>query len=454
MKIQSFLPIVAVVLCCAQTPPAQQPVFTILYSPTSPDAVGGDPTELFEAKPGLLYVLGQLMNNVHGSSVFSLASGGVFSPIYSLPAVTISAAFAQSADSSIYEPAFLGDTVKGNGGYYISFNLNGGGLQKYDPPSEWQSGMQIISAPPGVFYDILGHPQSGTAPELWALGRIDVNGSVTIVHQFSGTDGAPTGSNIVYGPDGNIYGVGNQQHGGVSPGFIYRITPTGAYSQVVALPSVSFKGTLPLLAASDGNLYGSFEYAGTNNTGMIYQVALDGKFQVVANFPSTGMIQPMTLMEASDGNIYGSSNSNYIFRYNMATQQLSSIYVMNPSGSQGHCGCQMIQGINGKIYGAAEAGGKIGIGTVFSLDIGLPAPKPRISQMIPAAAPVGQKILLWGQYLLGVTSVSFNGVPAASVQGTTGQNVYATVPVGATTGPITLTTPNGSVTTTQDFVVQ
>jgi len=233
-----------------------------------------------------------------------------------------------------------------------------------------------------------------------------------------------------------------------------RVTPSGLYAKVVDLANVSFRGSLPLLAASDGNLYGSFEFAGTNNTGMIYQVTLDGKFQVVASFPGNGMIQPTTLMEGSDGNIYGTTNSNYIFQYNLSTQQLSSAYRMDPSGSQGHCGCQMIQGIDGKLYGAAEAGGKIGIGAAFSLDIGLPAPMPRISHMFPSSGAAGEKILLWGQFLLGVTSVSFNGVPATTVQGTTGQTVYAAVPHGATTGPITVTTANGSVMSAQEFVVQ
>jgi len=74
--------------------------------------------------------------------------------------------------------------------------------------------------------------------------------------------------------------------------------------------------------------------------------------------------------------------------------------------------------------------------------------------MVPDAGSTGQKIILWGNHLLGATSVSFNGVPAAALQVNSTQAVVAAVPAGATTGPVTITSPNGSFTTTQSFTVQ
>jgi hypothetical protein len=60
---------------------------------------------------------------------------------------------------------------------------------------------------------------------------------------------------------------------------------------------------------------------------------------------------------------------------------------------------------------------------------------------------------LWGNYLLGATSVSFDGVPAQYIGVTSIQSVWATVPAGAATGPVTVTTPIGSFTTTTNFTV-
>ena len=48
----------------------------------------------------------------------------------------------------------------------------------------------------------------------------------------------------------------------------------------------------------------------------------------------------------------------------------------------------------------------------------------------------------WGYNLLS-SSVQFNGVAAAAVEGSGPNYVYAAVPAGATSGPIAVTTPGG-----------
>jgi YD repeat-containing protein len=52
----------------------------------------------------------------------------------------------------------------------------------------------------------------------------------------------------------------------------------------------------------------------------------------------------------------------------------------------------------------------------------------------------------------GVTNLSFNGAPATIVS-VTNSKVVATVPAAATTGLVTITTPTGSVTTTEPFTI-
>jgi hypothetical protein len=56
--------------------------------------------------------------------------------------------------------------------------------------------------------------------------------------------------------------------------------------------------------------------------------------------------------------------------------------------------------------------------------------------------------------LLGAAAVSFNGTAAATVRNISANYVFATVPAGATTGPITVTTPNGTASSPGPFTVQ
>jgi hypothetical protein len=71
----------------------------------------------------------------------------------------------------------------------------------------------------------------------------------------------------------------------------------------------------------------------------------------------------------------------------------------------------------------------------------------------PTAAPVGSIITITGKYFSTATTVSFGGVPATQFIIVDDEHIQATVPVGAKTGQIGITTPTGSVLSTAQFVV-
>jgi outer membrane protein assembly factor BamB len=78
---------------------------------------------------------------------------------------------------------------------------------------------------------------------------------------------------------------------------------------------------------------------------------------------------------------------------------------------------------------------------------------PTIGSFSPGRGGVGATVVIrgMGTGLLDATDVSFNGVSAAFTAGT--EFLDATVPAGATTGPITVTTPEGSATSATSFIV-
>ncbi len=77
---------------------------------------------------------------------------------------------------------------------------------------------------------------------------------------------------------------------------------------------------------------------------------------------------------------------------------------------------------------------------------------PTITTFTPAAGPVGTKVKITGSNLGDATSVKFNG-KAATIKKDSANKVKVVVPAGATSGPITVTTPVGSVTSVGSFTV-
>ncbi|MET4074790.1 IPT/TIG domain-containing protein [Hymenobacter sp. UYCo722] len=70
-------------------------------------------------------------------------------------------------------------------------------------------------------------------------------------------------------------------------------------------------------------------------------------------------------------------------------------------------------------------------------------PAPVLSSLSPATGPVGTSVTIAGTNLAGATSVSFNGT-AATFTVNSGTQLTATVPAGASTGSVTVTTPGGT----------
>lgn len=95
-----------------------------------------------------------------------------------------------------------------------------------------------------------------------------------------------------------------------------------------------------------------------------------------------------------------------------------------------------------------------GSGTATSAsDFVIGAPVPLISSFNPTSGAVGDNVSITGQNFIAVDSITFNNVKATQYSVNSTTNIVATVPVGATTGPIRIYTPQGSVATTTDYVI-
>jgi uncharacterized repeat protein (TIGR03803 family) len=274
-------------------------------------------------------------------------------------------------------------------------------------------------------------------------------------------DGAEPCAGLVQGIDGNFYGttyVGGANDNGV----VFKISPKGNLTTLYSFCSLASctdgsNSFAPLVRGSDGNFYGTTADGGaTGCCGTVFKITPHGRLTTLYSFCSQsncpdGGYPFAGLIQGTDGMFYGTTgsgslDSNYgtVFKISRGGS-LTTLYSFCPQ-----TGCDdgaypfggVIQATNGVFYGVTSAGGgdsncSGGCGTVFSLSIGLgPFVKTR-----PVSGKAGTQVTILGNNLKGTTRVAFDGTKAQfKVISNTG--ITTSVPTGATTGFVTVTTPN------------
>ena len=284
--------------------------------------------------------------------------------------------------------------------------------------------------------------------------RITKYGRFTLLHAFTGSDGTLPNTQLVQGTDYYFYGT-TVQGGQSGFGTIFRVSSSGDFKVLVNFNGTN--GTIPfsgLIQANDGNFYGVTFIGGSSYVGVLFRMRADGTFTVLHNFTggSDGAHPVGGLVQASDGNLYGTNTTGgknghgVLFRATLAGDVVPLHNFALASGTNPQCA--LLQHTNGILYGDTYDGGKFGQGVFYSFDAGLP---PFVSYLSTYGRP-GALVQILGQGFTDASEVFFNGTPA------TYKLVYptyirATVPDSATTGPITVTTTNGTLTSNKVFIV-
>jgi len=102
---------------------------------------------------------------------------------------------------------------------------------------------------------------------------------------------------------------------------------------------------------------------------------------------------------------------------------------------------------------ATDSQGAVGTSSAVTVSVLAPLPAPTISSFSPASGPVGTSVLINGTNLSAATGVQFNGVTASVWRIVSATQISATVPLGATTGPVRISTATASATSSTAFTV-
>ena len=240
--------------------------------------------------------------------------------------------------------------------------------------------------------------------------------------QTNCADGA-TPNAVVQGTDGNFYGttyVGGTSTCSGGCGTIFKITPKGTLATLYSFCSQTnctdgVSPTAGLVQGTDGNFYGTTYAGGTSicfgGCGTVFKITSGGTLTTLYSF---------------EGGIDGSE----------------------PRGG-------LVQATNGSLYGTTEFAGDLtcdsglGCGTVFSPYVGLGS----FVETRPTSGIEGAKIGVLGQGFDSSSVVKFGGVQAKTVTTTGTTFLTATVPAGALTGSVTVTTGSTKLTSNHTFRV-
>jgi uncharacterized repeat protein (TIGR03803 family) len=242
---------------------------------------------------------------------------------------------------------------------------------------------------------------------------------------------------------------------------VYKITPSGKLTVIHSFDGGTHGGqpSAPLVQGSDGNFYGTAACCGSIGGGVVFKITAAGQFTVLHNINATtdGSNPVAGLVQATDGNFYGTTfgggakSDGTIFRIS-PTKPYAYKVLYNFDGTTGATPqVTMFQHTNGILYGDTSTGGDISNtsdGVFYSLSLGL---KPFVS-LVSTSGKVGTTVEILGQGFTGTKGVLFHGT-AAKFKASSATYLTATVPNGATTGSVTVTTPGGTLTSNKQFRV-
>lgn len=295
----------------------------------------------------------------------------------------------------------------------------------------------LVQGTNGILY---GTTSGGGAYGYGTIFKITTSGALTILHDFDGTDGAYPYAGLIQATNGVLYGTTSE--GGSSPrctltlgcGTVFRITTAGKLTTLHNFDGAD--GEYPyagLAQATNGTLYGTTYQGGTNGDGTIFSlsVGLNPFVETLPAFGKVGAAINILGTDLTDATSVKINGASAMFTVMSPSQITTNV----PIGATTTGTVQVIVPTGTLVSNA-----------VFRVT-------PVVLNFSPTSGNVGTVVTITGNSLTGATSVTFGGVKATTFTVNSDAHITATVPTGAQTGRISVTTPGGTGTSAGTFHV-
>jgi uncharacterized repeat protein (TIGR03803 family) len=395
----------------------------------------------------------------------------------------------QGADGNYYGTTSCGGAQACPGGYGTVYKVTPSGtfttLYQFDLSHGYGPVAPLVQGTDGNFY---GTTESGGISSTdGVVFKITSSGKLTVLYNFDGTHGRNPLAPLIQGVDGNLYGT-TEQGGSKGYGVIFKMTTSGKLTVLHNFNISTLDGGNPvagLVQATDNNFYGVAEEGGEFGGGIIFRVGPTGgssySVRYHLNGATDGTIPEVTLLQHTNGLLYGLSDGGGTYGvgtfFSLSEGLGQFVSLVSTSGKvkasveilgQGFTGTTGVT-FNGTaatytvvsdtyLTATVPSGATTGSVTVVTPGGTLASNKtfrikPSITSFSPPSGPVGTSVAITGVSLTQTTKVTFGAVTATSFTVNSDKKVTATVPTGAKTGKIVITTAGGTATSAGTFTV-
>jgi len=365
--------------------------------------------------------------------LYKLTTAGVFSVMQTIAGQTYSPLLL-GVDGNLYGTTLYGG--KYNGGTVFQFSPATKALKTlFDFDTEYSPTGPLMQGLDGALY---GTVSTGGTGDGGAVFRLTIAGVYKVLYNFSVTgtaDGRHPTAGVVQGSDKMLYGV-TEGGGANGLGTLFKVSTTGSgFANIHDFSTAT--GDTPtsaLLLHTNGKIYGQTSHGGAHvSDGVVF--SLDASLKP--------FVRPVVIHAAKVGGAVQLLGQNFktatavLFGSTAATTTVTSNTFITATPTAGSTTA---------LITVDDPSGNLTTQVNFKII-------PTVTSFSPGSGTVGSQVTITGMSFSQATGIKFGGVAASTFTVNSNTKITATVPSGAVSGKISVSTPGGTGLSATSFTV-